>query len=105
MNLLCPVASEETARCLCRPCVLEVETAMDSVDVDNEQIDDRRAFLHDLQTHEDIVNTDFSRDGFQEIYIKLEADTGFHKTLQERARKLGYRIEHRCGCIYCLSQA
>lgn len=83
---------------------MEAEITMDSVDVGTEQIDDRRAFLHDLQDREDIVETDFSRDGLQTIYLKFGDEAGFHKTLQERAQGLGYRIEHLCGAVYRLQQ-
>lgn len=75
---------------------------MDSLDVGTEQIDNRRAFLRNLQGRDDVVNTDFSRDGLQEMYIEFGDGVGFHRSLQERAHGLGYRIEHCCGGVYHL---
>lgn len=77
---------------------------MDSNCTDESSIDDRRAFLRELQDRDDIVTTDFSRDEYQVLYIEFTGDGGFHKSLQDRARKLGYRIEHCNGSVYRLSQ-
>lgn len=68
-------------------------------------IDHRRAFLRALQTHDDVVNTEFTRDGFQVIYVEFAPDTGFHASLQEEAHRLGYSIEHLNGAVYRLRQA
>lgn len=77
---------------------------MASTDTGKNQIAERREFLHDLQDREDILNTDFSRDGLQEIYIELGDGAGFHKSLQEQAQSRGYQIEHLRGGVYLLSQ-
>lgn len=77
---------------------------MTSTDTGKNQIDERRGFLHDLQDRDDILNTDFSRDGLQDIYIEFGDGGGFHKSLQEQAQSHGYQIEHLRGGVYLLSQ-
>lgn len=71
---------------------------------DEGSIDARRAFLRELQDHDEVVNTDFSRDEYQVLYIEFAGDAGFHKSLQERARDLGYSIDPCNGGVYRLSQ-
>lgn len=77
---------------------------MDSNCTDECSLDDRRAFLRQLRDREDVVNTDFSRDEYQVIYLEFAGDGGFNKSLQERARALGYTIEHCNGGVYRLRQ-
>jgi len=77
---------------------------MDSNCADEGSIDARRAFLRELQRRDDVVNTDFSRDEYQVLYIEFAADAGFNKSLQGRARDLGYSIEPCNGGVYRLSQ-
>lgn len=71
---------------------------------DTASIDERRAFLRTLEARDEIVNTDASRDGFQIIYVEVAETAGFHKTLQEQADRLGYRIEPLSGSVYRLRQ-
>lgn len=81
----------------------EANDTMGSNDAAHESIDERRAFLRTLQNRDDVVTTDFTRDGFQTLYVQFATDTGFHKSLQDRARELGYSIEPCNGGVYRLS--
>lgn len=68
-------------------------------------VEERREFHEELRERDDVVGTDFSRDGFATIFVELDrASTGFHQDLQERAARLGYGIEHLNGAVYRLEQ-
>jgi len=64
-------------------------------------LEDRREFLRDLDDRDDVVQTDFTRDGYRTIYAQFEV--GLHKLVQSRADRLGYDIEHLNAGIYRFS--
>lgn len=65
-----------------------------------EPINERRAFVRELQTRDDVLTTDYTRDRFQWLYVQFAPDAGFDKSLEEREQQLGYRIEPFSGAVY-----
>jgi hypothetical protein len=56
-------------------------------------VDDRRAFLDDVDDHVGVRETDFTRDGFQTIFVQFEAGEAGFEDIVADARDLGYEYE------------
>ena len=75
---------------------------MDNPNPTTDIINKRRQFIQRLENHEDVTKIDFTRDGFQTLFVEVRQGTGFHSAWQQRADELGYRVEHQCARLYRL---
>jgi len=60
---------------------------------DDGTVSERRAFVRQLEDHEDVVAVDFTRDGYRRVLVEMESGTGFPGGLRREARRLGYDVE------------
>lgn len=56
-------------------------------------IDQRRAFLDDLDDRVGVSRTDFTRDGFRTIFVEFEAGEPGFLDVADDARDLGFEYE------------
>lgn len=75
---------------------------MPATDADPEVVEsftERRDFLRELENHDRVERTDYSRDGYRTIFAEFGGG-GVPGYLQKRAEAIGYAIDALPGGIY-----